>query len=375
MFTSDDSHASTLADRLRERIADAGPMTFHDWMQAALYDERDGYYCRPGKSRQGRGGDYRTAPETSPVFAATFAHYFMKCYFDLGVPQRWTIVEVGAGRGDFALGVLTSLQTSFPNVFAATDYVIDELSDEAREQAEAKLSQFKDRVTFHSLAEINGPFSPAIIFSNELLDAFAVHRVIGRGGMLRELRVSVNEAGNFVWLESDLERRVADYCERIQLQLSEGQIHEVNLAAEDFVARAGSLIEQGCLITVDYGAGRNDLLSDPNRFSGTLRSFRRHQISQDTLSQPGERDLTTTVDWTQVREAGERSGLETLRFERLNQFLLSEGALETMASAGNLLTDHMELFNFNAGAREMIMPDGLAAHFQILVQRHRALPV
>ena len=369
MLTSDDSRALTLADRLRERISLAGPMTFHDWMQAALYDERDGYYCRPGKIRQGRGGDYRTAPETSPLFAATFAHYFMKFYFDLGAPKHWTIVEVAAGRGDYALGVLTSLQTNFPNVFAAANYVIDELSDDAREHAKAKLSQFKDRVEFRSLAEISEPFSRAIVFSNELLDAFAVHRVIGRGGTLRELRVSVNESGNFVWLESDLEPRVAEYCERIQLRLSEGQIHEVNLEAEDFVARASALIERGSLITVDYGAERNDLLRDPNRFSGTLRSFHRHQISQDILSQPGEQDLTTTVDWTLVREAGARVGLQTLRFERLDQFLVSEGALETIASAGGRITDHRELFNFNAAAREMIMPDGMAAHFQVLVQR------
>ena len=126
-------------------------MTFHDWMQAALYDERDGYYYRPGKIRQGRRGDYRTAPETSPLFAATFAHYFTKSYFDLGAPQHWTIVEVGAGRGDFALRMLTSLQANFPGVFAATNYVIDELSGAAREQAEAKLSEFKDRLEFCSL--------------------------------------------------------------------------------------------------------------------------------------------------------------------------------------------------------------------------------
>ena len=368
MLTSDDSRAPALADRLRERINLTGPMTFHDWMQAALYDERDGYYYRPGKIRQGRRGDYRTAPETSPLFASTFAHYFTKSYFDLGAPRHWAIVEVGAGRGDFALGVLTSLQTNFPEVFAATKYVIDELSDDARDQAEAKLFQFKDRVEFQALSEIKEPFTRAIIFSNELLDAFPVHRVIGRGGRLRELRVGLNESGNFVWLESDLERRVAEYCRRSQLELSEGQIHEVNLEAEVFVARAAALIERGFLVTVDYGAERTDLLGDPNRFSGTLRSFRRHQISQDVLSQAGEQDLTTTVDWTLVREAGARNGLQTLRFARLDQFLLSEGALGKIASAGNRMTDQTELFNFNAGAREMIMADGMAAHFQVLVQ-------
>jgi len=369
MLKSDDSRAPTLAERLRERITAAGPMTFHDWMQAALYDERDGYYRRRGRIRQGRAGDYRTAPETSPLFAATFANYFMKSYFDLHAPERWTIVEVGGGRGDFALGVLTSLQTNFPKIFAATHYVIDELSEDAREQAEGKLSEFKDRVEFRSLSEINEPFGNAIVFSNELLDAFSVHRVIGRSGALRELRVSVNESANFVWVESGLEPRVAEYCRRIQLQLIEGQIHEVNLEAEDFVARAASLIERGLLITVDYGAERNDLLSDPNRLAGTLRSFRKHRISEDVLSQPGEQDLTTTVDWTQVGEAGARNGLETLRFERLDQFLFSEGVPEAIASVTRRMTDHVELFNFNAGAREMIMPDGMAAHFQVLVQR------
>ena len=344
-------------------------MPFPDWMQAALYDERDGYYRRRGRIRQGRAGDYRTAPETSPLFAATFANYVMKSYFDFGAPERWTIVEVGGGRGDFASGILSWLQTNFPKIFAATHYVIDELSDDAREQAVAKLSQFKDRVEFCSLSEISKPFSQAIVFSNELLDAFPVHRVIGRGSALRELCVGVNESGDFVWLENDLERRVAEYCKRIQLQLSEGQIHEVNLEAEDFVTRASALIEQGLLITVDYGAERNDLLHDPNRFSGTLRSFRRHQIGQDILSQPGEQDLTTTVDWTLVMEAGARNGLQTLRFERLDQFLLGEGALEVIMLAGNRMTNQTELFNFNAAAREMVMPDGMAAHFQVMVQR------
>src|SRR5205814_7157931 len=146
MLTSDDSRAPALADRLRERISLTGPMTFHDWMQAALYDERDGYYRRRGRMQQGRAGDYRTAPETSPLFAATFANYFMKSYFDLGAPERWTIVEVGAGRGDFASGILSWLETNFPKIFAATHYVIDELSDDAREQAVATLPQFKDRV-------------------------------------------------------------------------------------------------------------------------------------------------------------------------------------------------------------------------------------
>jgi SAM-dependent MidA family methyltransferase len=358
-----------LADRLRARVEQEGPIPFYEWMKAVLYDEREGYYCRRDRIRQGRAGDYRTAPETSPLFAAVFANYFMKTYFDLQTPPEWTIVEVGGGAGDFAHGVLSTLQERFPKVYAATRYVIDEISDSARSQILMKVAEFKAQVQFRSLSEITEPFPCAIVFSNELLDAFPVHRLIGRAGMLRELFVGLNEPDGFVWVENDLSEGVSAYCEREQLQLAEGQIYEVNLDAERFVSQAANLIGEGLLITVDYGATRAELINDPTRFTGTLRTFHRHRIGEDVFSHPGAQDLTTTVDWTEIMEAGARSGLETLRLEPLHNFLLVEGALEELSSAGTRIFDSAELFKFNAGARELILPNSLGGAFQVLVQR------
>ncbi|HVS21884.1 MAG TPA: SAM-dependent methyltransferase, partial [Pyrinomonadaceae bacterium] len=109
--TSSDDVTTNLTERLRARIRGDGPISFRDWMQAALCDSREGYYCRSDPARWGRTGDYRTAPETSPLFAATFARYFAKLFAELGSPESWTIIEVGAGAGDFARGVLSSLQS------------------------------------------------------------------------------------------------------------------------------------------------------------------------------------------------------------------------------------------------------------------------
>ena len=337
-------------------------------MQAALYDGTDGYYRR-GRIRQGKAGDYRTAPETSPLFGAVFAHYFMKSYFDLGAPDELTIIEAGAGAGDFARAVLTTLQREFPQVFNATRYLIDEISDDAGSQALTNLGEFKDRIQFCSLDEVKARVPHAIIFSNELLDAFPVNRVIGRNGKIRELRVGLNGENEFIWIEDELSGDVAEYCDRIQLQLAEGQIYEVNLTAEEFISRAVQVIGEGLLITVDYGADRKVLLEDPNRFQGTLRAFHKHRFVNDLLARPGEHDLTTTIDWTQIREAGSRHRFETLRFQRLDEFLLSEGALDELCSVGNQIRDPVELMNFNAAARELIMPNGMAASFQVLVQR------
>src|SRR3954466_7227086 len=114
MSCDNDAASLHLADRLRRRIRIEGPISFHDWMQSALYDDPDGYYARADLVRQGPAGDYRTAPETSALFATTLAHYFVKLYSELGAPSQWTIIEVGAGTGTFASGVLRTFQSLAP---------------------------------------------------------------------------------------------------------------------------------------------------------------------------------------------------------------------------------------------------------------------
>lgn len=359
----------SLTKRLRARIERAGPISFRDWMQAALYDESHGYYCGPGRLRQGRGGDYRTAPETSPLFAVTFASYFWKLFAELGSPRSWTIFEAGAGEGEFAYGVLTALKDHHHEVFAATRYVIDEISPATRDRAQARLSEFSEQITFQGLAEIGHPAGAGICFSNELIDAFPVHRVIMRDGRLRELCVGVN-ADQFVWVESEPAQPVSEYCARVELKLSESQIADINLEAEEYVSGAARLFDRGFLITVDYGAERSELLDSRDRFEGTLRAFRRHQMVQNVFASPGEQDLTTTVDWTQIKDAGDRAGLPTIRFERLDQFLLAEELTGVLSEMLSRTPDQVEALRLTTGAREMIMPHGLAASFQVLVQQN-----
>src|SRR4051812_9956073 len=196
-MTESYSDTLSLAERLRERIKREGAITFRDWMEAALYDARDGYYCRRDLKRWGRAGDYRTSPERSLLFAATFARYFAKSYEELGSPESWTIFEAGAGAGHFAHGLLQTLKQHYPEVFSATRYVIDERSIDTRQRIGQRLCEYSDQIEFQSLARISEPANEGILFANELLDAFPVHRVKMREGRLRELFVDLDDAGNF----------------------------------------------------------------------------------------------------------------------------------------------------------------------------------
>jgi SAM-dependent MidA family methyltransferase len=369
----DVSGTQQLIERLRAQIRDAGAISFRDWMEAALYDEREGYYFRRDLERWGRSGDYRTAPERSPLFGATFASHFAGLYEEMGAPRDWTIFEAGAGAGHFACGVLQTLRRDYPRVFAATHYVIDELSEDARKRARARLTEFADRIEFRHLAETGLTVNEGLVFANELLDAFPVHRVTMHDGRLYELFVSLDEEGSFVWTKGEPGTpRLARYLERNGVKLSEGQIAEINLEVEEWMKRAADAFKRGYLVIVDYGAEASELYTAPHRREGTLRAFHQHRIADDPLTLPGEQDLTTTIDWTNVRRIGEELGLETLSYERQDEFLLRAGLLDQLERRSEEAANETEALILRASVRELILPGGMSESFQVLAQRKKS---
>ena len=358
-------HIATLAAQLRERIKSTGPITFYEWMRAALYDPAEGYYRKPQRTIWGREGDYRTSPERSDLFAATFARYFAGIYLRLDNPQSLSLVEVGGGAGQFAVGVLQTLQSYFPSVFAATRFIFDEVSQAAQSSARARLLPFANCVEFSSINDLE--VDRGIVFSNELLDAFPVHRVILVEGKLCEYYVTLGFKGQFEWLIGPLSTSgLHHYLKRHDIRLREGQVVEVNLQAEQWLERVAAKLRRGYLITVDYGAEAAELYS-VEREQGTLRGFQRHASVDDVLTSPGDYDLTTTVNWTALKKTGGSLALKTVEFARQDKFLLAAGLLDQLALQSERACE-AERIRLSTAAREMVLPNGMAASFQVLVQ-------
>jgi SAM-dependent MidA family methyltransferase len=362
------SGAQPLIERLRERIRRDGPLSFRDWMEAALYDEQEGYYVRNDRERWGRGGDYRTAPERSPLYGATFARFFSSLYEELNAPRDWTILEAGAGAGDFAHGVLSTLQRDYPPVFSATRYLIDELSASSRERIRERLKGFAERVEFRHSSETNEALGDGLVFANELLDAFPVHRVTLRGGKLFELFVGLDEGDCFIWTEREPSTpQLASYFKELGIGLSEGQVAEINLGVMEWMKRAASVFNRAFIIIVDYGAEASDLYTSSDRRGGTLRAFHGHRFVDDLLARPGEQDLTTTIDWTSVRRVGEALGLHVMSLERQGEFLLRVGLLEQLEQMAAAAANETESIVLRSSVRELILPGGMSESFQVMI--------
>jgi SAM-dependent MidA family methyltransferase len=163
-----------------------------------------------------------------------------------------------------------------------------------------------------------------------------------------------------------------EHFARQGVALAEGQIAEVNLAAGEWIERAASVLRRGYVVTVDYGAEAEELYRSTQRRDGTLRGFREHQFVADVLARPGECDLTTTINWTQVRQAGEAAGLKTISLKRQDEFLLRAGALDQLERLTSQLDGEAERLRLRLGAREMILPGGMSESFQVLVRRKDA---
>jgi SAM-dependent MidA family methyltransferase len=103
-FEAITENAPLVAD-LRARIESRGPITFREFMHAALYDPRFGYYTTHAHAMT-RGGDYVTSPEVHPIFGALVAKQVIEVWAALGRPNRFHVVELGGGGGLLARDML-----------------------------------------------------------------------------------------------------------------------------------------------------------------------------------------------------------------------------------------------------------------------------
>ncbi|MFM8886090.1 MAG: SAM-dependent methyltransferase [Chthoniobacterales bacterium] len=182
-----------LEAELRARIDQAGPIGFDEFMAAALYDPRHGYYAS-GKSRTGKGGDFFTSVSVGPVFGKLLAAQFLEMRAHLGNPENFTLVEQGANDGQLLADILAAWTGPLPRVIVIEP--IETLRAVQRKTL-ARWSTCVSHVAQESeLAEFEGVF-----FANELLDAFPVKIFVRESGCWFERRVGT-EGGRFVFVET-----------------------------------------------------------------------------------------------------------------------------------------------------------------------------
>jgi SAM-dependent MidA family methyltransferase len=305
---------------LHAQIAANGPIPFHDFMAAALYDQEDGYYGS-GRAAIGRGGDFFTNVSVGPLFGHLLARQFAEMWARLDRPSEFTIVEQGAHRGQFAGDVLEWLRTMEPDCFSAAHYRIVEPIPALRTVQQTALA---GRISWHSSLHELPTFS-GVHFSNELLDALPVHLVTWTGSEWLERHVSV-EGERFVFVDAPLtSAELQEHLKTIP-PVPDGYVTEVNLEALAWIDALATRLARGWVLAIDYGFSREEFYA-PERRAGALRAYSAHRLETDVLARPGELDLTTHVEFTSLVERAAQAGLGLAGWTDQHHFMVGLGQL------------------------------------------------
>lgn len=338
---------------MRQRLAREGVLRFSDFMREALYAP-GGYYA--AGSPQGFAGDYLTAPETTPLFGASLSRLATSTWRALGRPERFDVVDVGAGSGALLRDLLVALRAEDPDCAASADLAAIEVSEAALLRQARTLGGLTVRRA-RSLEAI-GPIE-GLVVANELLDALPFHLVTRHDGRLRELCVRLDgDSLAFAEAEPSEPRLEAEAP-----ALEEGERAAVPLAAYDWVVVLGAALRRGVALIVDYP-------SDPRP---DVRTYFRQTGGNDPLMRVGEQDVTAPLDFARLRAHAERAGLRVVAEQRQADFLeeLGFGERVRRIGSGNVARPATQLRAASArnAARTVIDPEGMGNYSVLVLSR------
>jgi len=358
-------HSRKLQQRIKAEIElKGGVLAFRQFMQMALYEPGLGYYVA-GARKLGVEGDFVTAPELSPLFSQCLAR---QCAEVLGCMDRSAcILELGAGSGVMAADVLAELEArdSLPD-----HYYILELSPDLRQRQRDMLKQRLPHLFARIcwLDSLEGLALRGVIIANEVLDAMPVQSFIVREDGIYERGVSLNNNGRFVWQEfpvddKSLRTRVEQLRSDYGVDWPIPYFSELNPQILPWLESVSDTLAKGAIFLIDYGYSGAEYYH-PQRCQGTLLTHYRHRVAENPLHWVGLQDITASVDFSAVAEAGEAAGLILAGYTSQANFLLAND-LDTLFME-KPDSDIQERLKLSQQVKMLTLPAEMGERFQVI---------
>ncbi|MDQ0637828.1 SAM-dependent MidA family methyltransferase [Pedobacter sp. W3I1] len=345
-----------LSECIADRIRRTGPVSFHEFMEWCLYDPELGYYTSKNNPI-GTQGDFYTSPVLTPVFGTLLGKQLEEMWKQMG-RLPFTIVEYGAGTGHLCRDIMNYLESN-REMYAEMRYCIIEKSLPMRERARKLVN---DKVKwYNSISEIDQIHG--CVLSNELVDNFAVHRVV----MKQELmEVYVDYQNGFAECLLPAKQELKNYLAEMEICLARDYATEINLDALGWICEVASALKSGYVITIDYGCRNPDLYS-PIRSQGTLVCYYQHSVNDSFYEHIGEQDITSHVNFSALSHWGQKNGLKESGYTEQGYFLSSLGfrneLMKTLSNEPNIVRAAQKA----AGLSHTLLMD-MGSKYKVLIQ-------
>lgn len=308
-----------LTEIIRHKISDEGVISFAEYMEMCLYYPEMGYYTSP-RNKIGKDGDFYTSAYLTPVFGALIGKQLEEMWETLGSTD-FTIVEYGAGTGILCHDILSYLKKN-DKMYDQLKYYIIEKSPVMREIEKSHLFEKVEWLnSINELPEVNG-----CILSNEVVDNFAVHQVVMKDELM-EVFITYNNG--FTEVLQPAPEELKEYLKELNIELSKDFRSEINLQAISWMKEIANSLNQGYVMTIDYGYLSSELYK-AYRSQGTLMCYNNHKVNDNLYDNIGIQDITSHVNFSALMNFGVKNGLNECVFTNQCNFLLSMGFKELL---------------------------------------------
>jgi SAM-dependent MidA family methyltransferase len=361
------AHSARLADVIRQEIAASGPVSFARFMERCLYAPGLGYYSA-GRLKFGKAGDFVTAPELGSLFARCVARVMAPALAACGEDAVW--FELGGGSGAFARDCLRELESlgSLPGRYWLLEPSAD-LRERQRTLLQADLPaelsarcEWLDRPPQHAWS--------GVLFANEVLDALPTTRFTLRDGEVFEEHIDVTANGAFVRTDRPADALVAGAVRHLQRslaqQFADGYRSEVLPQLPWWLEAVAGEQARGAALFIDYGYVRREFYL-PERSDGTLLCHYRHRAHPDPLILPGLQDITASIDFTALAEAGIAAGYEPVAYCFQSEFLVAAGLEALFAATHPALPDEAARYALAQEVKRLTLPGQMGERFQAML--------
>jgi SAM-dependent MidA family methyltransferase len=346
-------------------------ITFAEYMELVLYHQQYGYY-NSGVVSIGAKGDFFTSASLGKDFGELIAVQLQEMWQNLGCPNPFYVVEMGAGNGQLAQDILGFIQNNNQQFIQALKYIIVERSPALRQVQQELLKPFTALdLTWKNWSDIADDSITGCFFSNELIDAFPVHLITKQQQQLQEVYLSLEQEQLTQTIAPLSTTKINEYFDLVGINLLEKEypddyLTEVNLDALDWLATVAVKLQRGYILTIDYGYTA-DKYYRPARSQGTLQCYYQHRRHNNPYVNLGYQDLTAHVDFTALQRQGELCNLKTIGFTQQGLFLMALGLGDRLNELSTGKYGIAEIFQRRDALHQLIDPTGLGG-FWVLLQ-------
>lgn len=309
--------------KIRSIIKENGHIKIDDMMREVLSANSGSYY--KSLKNIGRNGDFITSPEISQLFGEIIALWAIEKWQQLGMPKRFSLIELGPGQGKLMQDFLRTAKL-VPEFYNAARVYLLEINPHFIKKQKANLIEYNKNIKW--LTDIKKiPKTQAILIANEFFDVMPIKQYMKVKNKWFELILVIDPIdGRIKYDKVELHKALQHQFLFEHTNSRDGAIIEESIESLNIIRFLSKHLctHGGASLIIDYGYDIKTETRTRRQYNSTLQAIKNHQY-HSIIDSLGEADLTAHVDFNALKKAAIEQEINDYNILSQKEFLVKYG--------------------------------------------------